>query len=161
VTLLRKLSMLAAAVSAAMIIVLTVTPLALEDDGCALRLPCGVGHALAFGVLGVALAGAFVSSSFARGSPRRALAMLLLCLWIFAALTELAQAEVGRDPSLADWAADMAGAIAGLIVGGFVLRVLLAGRLPASVPAPPSATRSRGRRGAKAAKPRSLPERPR
>ena len=135
-TLLRTLSMLAAVVSAAMIVVLTMTPLAQQDDGCALGLPCSAGHALAFAILGVALAGAFVSSSFARRSPRRALAMLLLCLWIFAALTELAQTEVGRDPSLADWAADMGGAIAGLIIGGLVLRLLLGGRLPSTVPAP-------------------------
>ena len=133
---LRTLSMLAAGLSVIVIFVLTLTPVAVQDDGCALRLPCTVGHALAFAILGVALAGAFVTSSFARRSPRRALAMLVLCLWIFAALTELVQAEVGREASLADWAADMAGAIAGLIVGGLVLRLLLARRLPVSVPAP-------------------------
>jgi len=144
VTLLRKLSMLAAGVSVVMIVAFTLTPVALQDDGCALGLPCSMGHALAFAVLGVALAGAFVSSAFARRSPRRALAVLLLGIWILAALTELAQGKVGRDPSLADWAADMTGAIAGLILGGFVLRLLLGSRLPASVP-PPARMRPRPR----------------
>jgi len=142
--LLRRASMAATAASIAAILAITLTPLAVERDGCALGLPCGVGHALAFGVLGVALAGAFVTSGFARRSPRRALSMLLLALWIFAALTELAQAELGRDASLADWLWDMGGALTGLLLGGFALRWLLVGRLPASVP-PPRASRSRSR----------------
>lgn len=144
--LLRRLSMLATAASIAAITVMMLTPFAIEGDRCSLGVPCGLGHALAFAMLGVALAGVFVSSRFARRSPRRALAMLLLAIWIFAALTELAQAEVGRDASLADWAWDMGGALAGLIMGGFVLRLLLAGRLPATVvAAPPAAARQRSR----------------
>jgi hypothetical protein len=136
--------MAATAASMAAIIAMTLTPVAIEGDRCALGLPCGFGHALSFAALGMSLAGVFVTSAFARRSPRRALSMLLLGLWIFAALTELAQAEVGRDASLADWAWDMAGALTGLVLGGFALRLLLAGRLPASVPAPPR-TRPRSR----------------
>lgn len=130
---LRRLSLFATFAMAAAILALTLTPIALEEgDDCLLGIPCGLGHAMAFGLLGVALAGAFVASRFARRSPRRALVMLLLWLWIFAALTELAQGKVGRDPSLVDWGADMTGAISGLIVGGLALRLLLGDRLLAS-----------------------------
>jgi hypothetical protein len=132
---------------------MTLTPLAVAQGRCPLGVSCGPGHALAFAVLGVALAGAFVTSAFARRSPRRALSMLLLLLWIFAALTELAQAEVGRDASLADWLWDMGGAVTGLLVGGFALRLLLSRRLPASVPAP-RASRARPPRPRAARRPR-------
>jgi VanZ family protein len=71
--------------------------------------------------------------------------MLFLAFWIFAATTEIAQGKVGRAPSLADWAADMAGAITGLVAGGFALRLLLAGRLPTSMPAAPVPPRTRAR----------------
>lgn len=154
--LLRQLSWLGTATSMALILVLTLTPVGVGvgagaegvgGEGCALGLPCVLGHAVVFSPLGVSLAGVFVTSGFARRSPRRALSMLFLALWIFAALTELAQAEVGRDPSLGDWVADMIGAIVGLVAGGFALRMALADRLPASVPAPrASRPRSRAKR---------------
>ena len=65
----------------------------------------------------------------ARQSPRRALAMLLLALWIFAASTEIGQSYIDREPSLADWGADMAGAVVGLFAGSVLLRLLLGGEL--------------------------------
>ena len=108
---------------------------------CAFGIPCVVGHFGIFALLGVALAGLFATSRSARQSPRRALAMLLLAIWIFAALTEMAQRYIDREPSLADWSADMAGAVTGLLVGGVLLRLLLGGQLVEAVP-PPEARRS-------------------
>ena len=93
-----------------------------------------VGHFGVFGLLGVALAGVFATSSLARQSPRRALVMLLLVLWIFAAITEIGQSYIDREPSLADWGADMAGAVVGLLAGSAVLRLLLGGELIEAVP---------------------------
>jgi hypothetical protein len=150
---LRRASLLATAASVAAILAMTLTPVALDGrGGCLFGVPCALGHALAFGVLGASLAGVFATSGFARRSPRRALSMLFLALWIFAALTELAQREVGRDASLADWVADMGGAIAGLLLGGFALRAFLGQRLATPVPAPasvPVSTRGTSRRPAR------------
>jgi hypothetical protein len=141
---LRWFSQAATLASAAAILVLTLAPLPFNGASCLLGIPCDAGHFLTFGVLGVSLAGVFVTSAFARRSPRRALSMMLLGVWIFAAATEIAQGEVGRDPSLADWGADMAGAVAGLLGGGFALRLLLGRRLPVAAPVePPAGSRSR------------------
>lgn len=99
--------------------------MALDDGGCAFGIPCTAAHFLAFGALGFTLAGVYATSRMARVAPRRALAMVFLAVWIFAAVDELAQAAVGRDASLGDWIADMTGAMAGLFLGGFVLRALV------------------------------------
>ena len=101
---------------------------------CVFGIPCAVGHFAVFALLGAALAGVFATSSLARQSPRRALVMLLLVLWIFAAMTEIGQSYIEREPSLADWGADMAGAVVGLLVGGTLLRLLLGGELVEAVP---------------------------
>lgn len=83
-------------------------------------------HAGLFGLLGVALALWFATSSAVRAAPVRSLAMLVLALWIFAAATELGQLAVeGRNATLGDWIADMLGALAGLFVAPLLLRRLL------------------------------------
>ncbi|MFN8638233.1 MAG: VanZ family protein [Dehalococcoidia bacterium] len=142
---LRRLAMIGALAAAAIILMGTLTPL-LSNDGesCLLGIPCTVGHALAFGAFGVSLAGLYVSSRWARRAPVRALVMLVLAIWIFAATTELLQAQIGRDPSLGDWAADMAGAVGGLLAGGFAIRLLWGSRLLPQL-APGARTARRGR----------------
>jgi VanZ family protein len=83
-------------------------------------------HAGLFGLLGIALALWFATSSTVRAAPVRSLAMLVLALWIFAAATELGQLAVeGRDATLGDWIADMVGALLGLFVAPLLLRRLL------------------------------------
>ncbi len=147
--LLRRLAALGAVGTVVAILASTLTPLAIDENGCAFGVPCTLGHAIAFGALGLTLSGLYVTSSFARRNPRRALVMLLLAIWIFASITELAQAEVGRDPSLADWAADMLGVISGLLLGGFLLRFLFGARLPAAVPVEAPPPRRTARRAAR------------
>ncbi len=104
-----------------------------------------MGHFGVFALLGVALAGLFATSNFARQSPRRALVMLLLVLWIFAAVTEIGQSYIDREASLTDWAADMAGGVFGLLVGSVLLRLLLGGQLIESVPTQEERLQSQGR----------------
>ncbi len=145
VQVLQRAAALGAVVTIVLILATTLTPLVASDDGCAFGVPCTVGHAIAFGTLGLTLSGLYVTSSFARRNPRRALAMLLLAIWIFAAATEIAQGEVGRDPSLEDWAADMVGAVAGLLMGSFLIRLVFGSRLPTAVPAPVTPGRPTGR----------------
>lgn len=83
-------------------------------------------HAVLFGLLGVALALWFATSSAVRAAPVRSLAMLVLALWIFAAATELGQLAVeGRSATLGDWIADMLGALVGLFAAPLLLRRLL------------------------------------
>jgi VanZ family protein len=83
-------------------------------------------HAGMFALLGAALALWFASSSIVRASPARALLMLVLALWVFAAATELGQRAVqGRQASLGDWMADMLGALLGLFLAPLLLRPLL------------------------------------
>ncbi|MSQ42333.1 MAG: hypothetical protein EXR65_04780 [Dehalococcoidia bacterium] len=123
-TRLRRLSSAGIVAATALIAVTTLTPLATSDGGCALGLPCVVVRAGGFGALGVAIAARFAVSEAAARAPRRMLLMTLLALWIGAAIDELAQAAVGRDPALANWLADMAGAIGGLTAGSIVLRAL-------------------------------------
>ena len=68
----------------------------------------------------------YATSRAAARSPVRVLLMVILALWIFAALDELAQGWIdGREPSLQDWLADMAGALIGLAVGSVLLRIAL------------------------------------
>jgi VanZ family protein len=121
----RRIAAVAAVLVAVFIVATTLTPVAVDESGCAFGIPCTAGHFLAFGALGFTLAGVYATSRLARVAPRRALAMMFLAVWIFAALDELAQAAVGRDASLADWIADMAGALVGMLLGGFVLRALV------------------------------------
>lgn len=144
--LLRRFATVGVACAVALILLTTLTPVALDDDGCALGVPCTIGHALAFGALGVAMSALYVTSSFARRSPQRAIVMLLLCAWILAGGTEIAQGYVGREPSLGDWVADMVGVVSGLLLGGFVLRTIAGSRLPVAVPVAPPRGRSRGAR---------------
>jgi Kef-type K+ transport system membrane component KefB len=128
---LRRLSAAALVATVAVILLTTLTPIGAGDSretgGCALGLPCAVGHFVLFGALGVAIAGRYAVSAAAARSPRRALAMALLAVWLFAAADELAQTwwVEGRDGEFVDWAADMAGAIVGLALAGPVLRVLV------------------------------------
>ena len=112
----------------ALILAATLRPIGGEPGaggpGC-LGIPCTAGHLVAFALLGVPLALRFATSAVARRSPRRALAMLVLAIWLFAASTELAQGQIeGRDPDVRDWAADMLGAALGLAAGSVGLRWL-------------------------------------
>ena len=126
---LRAVSALALAVVVLAILLTTLTNVAVDTETreCALGLPCTLGHVGLFAVLGVAAAGLFATSEATRRSPRRVLLMMLLALWVFAALDELGQTWVeGRDPTLQDWVADMAGALLGMFAGSAVLRWLVA-----------------------------------
>jgi VanZ family protein len=112
------------------ILALTLTRLGAGPRGaapgiCLFGLPCWLGHLATFTVLGVALAGWYATSDGAARSPQRVLVMLLLALWLFGALDELAQSQVGRDPEFGDWGMDMAGALLGLLGGGALLRAIV------------------------------------
>jgi VanZ family protein len=129
---LRRLSSAAIIASIAVILLTTLTPVGgdpREAGSCFLGLPCAIGHFTLFGALGAAIAGRYAVSAAAARSPRRALAMALLAIWLFAAADELAQTwwVEGRDGEFVDWAADMAGAIVGLALAGPVLRLLVRG----------------------------------
>ncbi len=129
-TLLRRVSIFAVLASVAGILLLTLTPLGAGPAGawgdvCALGVPCSLGHAAAFLVLGMALAGWYATSQAARRSPARILVMLLLGLWIFAALDEMAQSLVGREAELSDWITDMVGGLLGLFGGSALLRLVM------------------------------------
>lgn len=113
-----------------LILALTLTRLGAGPRGapfgvCAFGLPCWLGHFVTFVALGLALAGWFATSAAARRSPRRVLVMLLLALWLFAALDEMAQSLVGRGTELEDWLLDMAGALVGLFGGSALLRLAM------------------------------------
>lgn len=83
-------------------------------------------HFTLFGAFGVALAARFASSDYARESPRRALLMVLLMLWVFAASTEFAQGwSETREARLGDWLADMTGGLLGFFGGSLILRQIL------------------------------------
>jgi hypothetical protein len=127
---LRRYSLLGIVFAVAVILILTLTPLGAGPantlgDVCTFGLPCKLGHAVTFGLLGVALGGWYASSDAARRAPRRTLFMLLLAVWILAAADEQAQRFVGRDAQLSDWFLDMAGAIIGMFGGSALLRALM------------------------------------
>jgi hypothetical protein len=127
---LRGLSAFAIVLAAALILLTTLTPGGAggggEAGGCLLGVPCLAGHFVVFALLGVPVALRFATSEAARRSPRRALAMVVLAIWVFAAVDELAQGWVdGREPNALDWVADMLGALTGLIAGSVGLRWLL------------------------------------
>ncbi len=110
----------------ALILVATLLPPGSGVPGCPFGLPCALWHMLLFALLGVPVALRYATSRAAARSPLRVLVMVVLVLWIFAALTELAQNWIeGREPSLEDWLADMAGALIGLAVGSLLLRLAL------------------------------------
>ena len=121
---LRTWSTLAVAAAGGAILVAALAPLG-GRDSCPLGLPCLAWHFALFAALGAAIAARYATSEAARRSPRRVLGMVVLAIWLFAAATELAQGRVdGREPQLADWAANMAGGLAGLLLGGAALRRL-------------------------------------
>ena len=114
--------------AAALILLATLTPLDGEGSGGSLLgLPDKLWHVLLFMLLGVPVALRYATSRAAARSPLRVLLMVVLAIWLFAALDELGQRWVdGRDPDLGDWIADMAGALTGLLLGSLVLRFALA-----------------------------------
>lgn len=126
---LRIWATVAAASTIGAILLLTLTPLAVNAQGCALGLPCFLGHLGLFTALGTSLGIWFATSDAARRSPRRTLLTIIFAVWLFAALDEYAQGYVGRDASAADWAVDMAGMFLGLLGSGLMLRLAL-GRQP-------------------------------
>ena len=110
----------------ALILIATLAPLGGGLSGCPLGMPCWAWHVLLFALLGVPVALRYATSRAAVRSPVRVLLMVLLGLWLFAALDELAQNWIdGREPALEDWIADMAGALIGLAVGSLLLRLAL------------------------------------
>ena len=114
--------------AAALILLATLTPLDGEGScGSLLGLTDKLWHALLFTLLGVPVALRYATSRAAARSPLRVLLMVVLAIWLFAALDELAQRWVeGRDADLGDWIADMGGALTGLLLGSLVLRFVLA-----------------------------------
>ncbi len=113
-------------IAGALILAATLLPTGGALSGCPLGMPCAVWHALLFALLGVPVALRYATSRAATRSPVRVLGMVLLAIWIFAAVTELAQGPIaGREPSLGDWIADMVGALIGLAVGSLLLRLAL------------------------------------
>ncbi len=121
---LRAWAKAAIALTVAAILLLTLTPAGTSEHGCALGLPCALGHLGSFAVLGASLGVWFATSDAARRSPRRVLFAIVFAVWLFAALDEMAQRYVGRDPSAEDWAVDMVGLVIGLLGSGPALRLL-------------------------------------
>jgi len=121
---LRAISRAAVAVSAAVTLALTLAPGGWIDSPPAI--PDGAAHAVVFAVFGASLALAYATSGTARRSPRRALVMVLLAIWLVAASTELLQERIpGRQPGFADWAANVTGGVLGFLLAGPVLRAVL------------------------------------
>jgi VanZ family protein len=91
-----------------------------------LGIPCNAGHFTLFALLGAAFAVRYATSDAARRAPRRTLIMVVLALWIVAALTEWGQQWVdNHEPKLEDWLIDMAGGIFGMLAGSYLARLLL------------------------------------
>ena len=110
----------------ALILITTLTPVGGGEGGCFAGIPCTLGHVLTFAILGVPVALRYATSRAAQRSPLRVLLMVLVAIWLFAALDELAQGWVdGREPDLVDWLADMGGAVLGLALGSLLLRFAL------------------------------------
>ena len=121
---LRALSRAAVAASAAITAALTLAPGGWIGSPPAI--PDGAWHAAVFAVFGASLALAYATSGTARRSPRRALAMVLLAIWVVAASTELLQERIpGRQPELSDWAANVTGGVLGFLLSGPVFRAAL------------------------------------
>lgn len=123
---LRRLAQAATALSAALILYATLTPSPPDP----ITVPDWAAHFLLFAALGASAALWYATSEAARRAPVRALVMVLLLLWLFGGITEVAQEVIpSRTPALSDWAFDLLGAVAGFMLGGAVWRLLL-GRLP-------------------------------
>ena len=86
------------------------------------------GHALLFGLLGVAASLWYATSDAARRAPQRTLAMTLLALWLFGGITEVGQDLLteSRTAQLSDLAFDVLGALLGFFGGSVLWRLLLA-----------------------------------
>lgn len=84
-------------------------------------------HAALFAVMGAAAALWYATSDRASRSPRRTLLMVMLALWLFGGLTEVAQGLLTstRTPSTSDVAFDVLGAFTGFLGGSAVWRLLL------------------------------------
>ncbi len=120
---LRQLAQVATAGSAALILFATLTPDPPDPGG----MPDWLAHLLLFASIGASAALWYATSAAPRRSPQRALVGVMLALWLFGGLTEVAQGATStRDPSLSDVAFDVAGAVAGFLVGGAAWRAVLA-----------------------------------
>ncbi|MEX2446285.1 MAG: VanZ family protein [Dehalococcoidia bacterium] len=120
---LRRLAQVATAFSAAIILYATLTPSPENPSG----MPDWAAHLVLFTALGAAAALWYATSDAARRGPRRALFMVVLALWLFGGLTELAQGRVeGRTMALSDLGFDVLGAVLGFIGGSVLWRMLLA-----------------------------------
>ena len=120
---LRRVAQAATAASAALILFATLTPDPPDPGG----MPDWMAHLGLFGLIGASAALWYATSDQARRSPQRALIGVMLALWLFGGLTELAQgATTTRDPSLSDVAFDVVGAVTGFLLGGVLWRSVLA-----------------------------------
>lgn len=134
---LRRIAEVAIVLTVALILVSSLSPggsfaadpirrSALEGSAIDFDARDAVGHALLYALLGFVVATRFAVSDYARRSPYRALAMVLLAIWLLAGGTEAMQSYVpGRAPELEDWLFDMGGAIVGLAVAGPAIRRIL------------------------------------
>ncbi len=119
---LRRWAQAATLASAALILYATLAPSPPDPAG----IPDWLAHLALFACIGASAALWYATSDEARRSPRRALLVVLLALWLFGGLTEVAQgATTTRDPSISDLAFDVAGAVGGFIVGGVLWRAVL------------------------------------
>lgn len=119
---LRRWSQAATAIAAGVILWATLTPSPPSAHG----LPDWAIHFVLFTGIGAPVALWFATSDRARRSPQRTLVGVMLALWLFGGLTELAQgATTTRSPSITDLAFDVAGALTGFLAGGAAWRVLL------------------------------------
>lgn len=111
----------------ALILLVTLTPINIIGGNDFLGIPPTIWHILLFMMLGIPVSLRYATSRAAARSPLRILIMVILAIWLFAGLDELAQQWVtGRNPELSDWFADMGGAALGLALGSLILRFLLA-----------------------------------
>jgi VanZ family protein len=131
---LRRASELAIVLVVALILVTSLSPggsfaadpipqSTLEGSAIDINVLRAIGHATLYALLGLAAAARFAVSTFARRSPYRALAMLIMAIWLLAGGSEAMQMNVpGRAPELSDWLFDMGGAIFGLAAAGPAIR---------------------------------------
>ncbi len=119
---LRHLGQAATVASAALILFATLSPNPPDPGG----MPDWVAHFGLFGLIGASAALWYATSDLARRSPQRALVGVLLALWLFGGLTELAQSMTAtRDASMSDLIVDVIGAVAGFLAGSVLWRAVL------------------------------------